>query len=527
MADVVIAAHPGLVGPDERAFVEHISRPTGRWDTYSSVLTPDDCLDIDQRAYREARSWYRTAGGGDRTEIDGVSLGKAFEWVATTELIRLHRAHRVLEHLVGSGARISIDLRGVTREWAYAADTLGLRFVGNRPEQAGVLSGSRIQKPSRLVRAAAKLLSFGTPSPRVGLVYGRSWALPYARALAARWPLVTVDPGPRYLAGMLAARKSMRAMWLHDGVATSSGRSENTFATSHPYLGGLWRSTAGELIASQRMGRALGSQVPALVACQDVLPPERALLLGAQRAGAQIITLEHGISGLQNDEITTVGRVFGVWGEPHIAHHRPLAPASTRVEVVGWPRLEGMQRARRLRQRWDVVYFAQPSHGLAAGSWPEDELRALETVEAFAAAHPNLAVGVKFHPSTTAFGGTESPLQHCRRVRGDSLRVLQRARTAVVSLSTTGIEAMSLGVPVVSLRTIAKLGGINFINESQAPEATDSGELAALLEPLLTDGSERSRSVNRGCEYARRFIAGLDQPGSAAKRLTALVDSVL
>src|SRR5687767_5398995 len=99
MARLVVASSPDLVEPGERSFVERVEEPAADMATYSAILSAADCRDIDEAAYADARSWYRTSTGEDLTVRDGVSLGRAFEYVATTELIRVHRARTVLERL--------------------------------------------------------------------------------------------------------------------------------------------------------------------------------------------------------------------------------------------------------------------------------------------------------------------------------------------------------------------------------------------------------------------------------------------
>jgi hypothetical protein len=78
----VIARSADMVGPAERAFVEHVDGPAPDRLTYSSLLDKADCEAVDRRAYAEARTWY-LRGDGDPTVVDGVSLGQTFEYHAT------------------------------------------------------------------------------------------------------------------------------------------------------------------------------------------------------------------------------------------------------------------------------------------------------------------------------------------------------------------------------------------------------------------------------------------------------------
>ena len=112
---LVVAGAPNAVIRGERAFVESIL-PGAGWMTYSSVLDSDDCSAIDREAYVQARAWYRSADGdSDLTEVQGVSLGHAYELRATAMLVAYLRARAVLARLAQGGGGTTVDVRTSAR----------------------------------------------------------------------------------------------------------------------------------------------------------------------------------------------------------------------------------------------------------------------------------------------------------------------------------------------------------------------------------------------------------------------------
>ena len=523
MSELIVASGPGLVTPGERAFVERLAAPSDHSVSYSAVLTAQDCAEVDRSAYHDARTWYRAANGEDSTLVSGVSLGRAFEYVATTELVRAYRATRVLQRLHDELPIDRVVLRDVTREWAHASLALEIPVRGADRLETGPLPGAMVTPPPLYHRAAARVLALPARASRIGLVDARAWAIPYGSALAARWPLRAIEPGPRFVLGMFRARRPMKVTWLAEAeFRGATGPRIRADSNAASVLDELFDAFTPSMRSAAELGAEHAREHRVAVACQDVLPPVRAFLLGFRGAGGRIVTLEHGISGTFVDQVETIADVLGVWGEPHRAYHVPIASSDTLVRVVGWPRLEGVARRKVAEPEFDVVFFSQPTQDIGCASWPEDVLRARAMIEAYAAAHPHRRVAVKPHPSSDVYGWASRMPGGVRTIGGDSLSVLRRTRVAAMELSTTAIEAMAIGVPVVQLGP-QRFDGPDFIAASGAPRATTADELADAIEGHLSDPLLYGRSRDRGRTYAESFVATLTQTGAAAGTLIDIV----
>jgi glycosyltransferase involved in cell wall biosynthesis len=145
-------------------------------------------------------------------------------------------------------------------------------------------------------------------------------------------------------------------------------------------------------------------------------------------------------------------------------------------------------------------------------------------VEDYARQHPHRRVAIKLHPASRAYGFSPPPIRHAHIVTADSLALIRSARVVLVVASTTGIEAMSLGRPVLQVPLRGYVGPTEFIGESGAARRVDSvEELTAATEHLLSDRSAYRDASERGRAYARSFIQGFGQPGGAVLRLADLV----
>lgn len=531
----VIAHSVDLIATGERAFIQEFGDPDPERLTYSSLMNAQECQAIDQGAYREARSWY-VNNGQDTTVVEGVSLGRAFEYNATEILIRHLRAALVLRKLLADSANTIVPLRGVGDEWWTMARALGVEPISEGP---GVLPSPTLDaplgRPSPTSRLLARIAGVRAPkNPSLVLVGSPRWALPYHRHLARRASIQFVNPGGRGLLEALRRRARITSIWLADLEQRHRAPIFSDSAVMSPELEPLravearFQLLQASLASWANAGRRVGGPGVVAVAAQDTLPPERAFLLGLRAAGGSVITLVHGIGGAYTEEVWSVADVLAAWGEPQAAYHRAADQPGLRVVAVGWPRLESS--AARLSpagdDAWELLHFSQPSQDLSAGNWPEAHLHALRIVEEYARLNPRRRVAIKLHPGSEAFGFAPPPIRHAHLVTGESLALIRSARIVLVVRSTTGLEAMSLGRPVLQVPPRGYIGPseFEFIGASGAARRVDSvEELAAAMECLLSDRLAYADAVGRGRVYARSFIHGFGQPGAAVQRLAELV----
>jgi hypothetical protein len=275
------------------------------------------------------------------------------------------------------------------------------------------------------------------------------------------------------------------------------------------------------------VGRQAGKPGVVALASQDVLPPERAFLLGLQASGGRVITLEHGISGGYTQQVWSIADVLAAWGEPQAEYHRQAGPPGLRVEAVGWPRLEsvGLEESTD-GQSWDLLHFSQPSEDLSAGGWPEAHLHALRLVDEYARLHPDQRVAIKLHPSSQANRFAPSPIEHAKLVTDASLALIRSSRVVLVVESTTGLEAMSLGRPVLQVPPRGYVGATEFIEASRAARVVDTVEELTAATGQLRAPDAYDDAARRGRAYAHAFIEGFGQPGGAARRLSDLVSEL-
>ena len=532
MKDWVIARAPHLCRGDERAFVEFPPEPLGQWLTFSSLLDADDCAALDDGAYRDARTWYRS-GSDDPTMSSGVSLGRSFELPATIMLVKHRRAKLILERLLADDPAAAFHLRGVGDEWRSAARSLGAPVVEESPDSAPVdLPGLRLERPSRAERALASLASgMGRGNPDVAFLGTPHWSRPYYRSLLRQGGVSLINPGARALMDVFLGRRLVPCSWL---AATAPVMNEVGPLDDQPlgmddpwfFLREKYLPIRESLAAWARMGRDAGIHTRVAVATQDVTPPTRAYLLGIKASGGAVLTLEHGISGAYRGQVHSVADTLGAWGEPQATYHRQFGPPTLRVDAVGWARLEAVysECGPDASATWDLLFFSQPSAGLSSADWPEDNLRALRMVDAYAGAHPDRRVAVKMHPSTAAYGWAAPSVTHAALVTSESLGLIRTSRVVATSFSTTGIESMVMGRPLVQVQREGVLGPSEWISKSGAAVAAGTAEeFEVAVETLLADSAAYGSARTKGLAYAREFILGVDRPGSAERRFVDIV----
>ena len=496
--------------------------PGGGTLTYSDMLDDDVCERIDREAYALARGWYRQ-GDTDFTMVNGVSLGRALELTATVELVRYLRAKAVLSRLEPTGI---VGLDGVGEEWEQAAAALGLDYAripgGSSPPPSHVPDPA-VAPPTPVRRLAGRLLGGRGGDREVAVLGSPRWAESYLHALS-RHRIEVINPGRRVLVGSGLRGRRPGVSWLADELVQSASR--GSILMCPPTLERSFGDAADRLGALANSPRSRRRRL--LVATEDVSPGARVTALATLASGGRVITLEHGVSGMYREQVWSVASLLGTWGEAQARYHREAGDPAQRVIPIGWPHLAGRQPAGEQEARIDLLYFGQPTLSMSAGNWPQDMLAAASLVGGYASIRPNRAVAWKAHPATSAYGGASDPGPHVKHMTGPSLALIRQARVVAVASSTTALEAMALGRPVVQLSGRGHTGGVDFIRASGASVAVSSlAELDLVVEQLLLDATKRRNAIEAGRAYVRDFIAGFNEPGRAESVLDGLVTEYL
>lgn len=532
MAQLIVAARPELTMAGEHSFIES-AVPDESAVSYSTILDEQDCTEIDRIAYVRSRSWFLDGSGEDPTSIGEVSLGRAFELRATAILVRFLRARLVLLRLAAAAGSNRVSLRGMSAEWWSAARDLGLKPDGDEPSMVttGGIPNLGSVGPSAGLRVLGRLSSRPWPAGtgRVSLVGSPRWADTYRATLASFGRSTLVNPTRRVLAGTALSAAGADITWIADGPAVPA--EPPTILSREPDSAErlLLTSLQAEW-ANLTTAAAIGSRLAcaALVATEDVSPSIRAVVLGAREQGARILTLEHGLSGGYAQQVHSVGHALGVWGPGQARYHRASGPEGLEIVELGWPRLANAVHRRRVTAATtDVQFFGQPAVPLSAGSWPEDSLRPHAVLEALATSNPSYRVAVKLHPAMAAYMNANPVHRHARVITGDSITLIRAARVVVATRSTTALEAMALGVPVILIEQRGSVGPWDLLATPAVRRARDLRELSDALDQLLRDQSVWEVSSREGQEFARDSIRGLDKPGSAEERFGRVVSGLL
>lgn len=498
-------------------FVEVTDTEQGKL-SYSAVLDAQRCEEIDRRAYGMARAWY-LQGGTDLTEIDGVSLGRAFELPATTMLVRLFRATAVLEAIGGSGP---IALAGVGAEWESAARELGrpfIRLVDETGPSSLAVPDPMSTPPGAVQRMLARLASGSRSHREVAFLGSPRWAAPYLHALPAR-DLEVINPGLRALLASIRSPRRPSFWWPSDALAATAPAVD---PGGGPEILRAALSAVSPRMAALAMAPAMRRR-RVMIATEDVSPSARIAVLATLAAGGRAITLEHGMSGAYREQIHSVATVLGTWGEPQAQYHRAAGAPQRTIIPIGWPRLATRDLVPEGHPSLDLLYFGQPVPALSAGNWPEDGVNAARMVGSYADRHPDRRVAWKPHPASNAYGGAHDPGPGVRRVAGDSLDLIARSRIVAVTSSTTALEAMVLGRPVIQLPSLGQTGGPDFVRESGAATPVASqAEFDDAAERLLQDQAAQRRAIEAGRAYLAGFISGFSVAGHAERRLAEVV----
>ncbi len=538
-ADLYIAASPQPAGPvppgalvvclDEWTREAYLRRgaPAALLDPNLWTLGPDAPV----RNWGEdlAEAWFRDVTGSDFTVFRGISLGKCLEGLVYgaffgpvykfawefNRLLEREKPARVIaerevskdrrnliERLCG-GRAIPLEWRGApavgdkvriaTRysSWPLSAHALkrrllnwGLGFL--RPRSGRRVLASYYYTLEGLLeelgrRQGVRPAFFDWPSRRLPSMRGwtrwsfltdpsfedplRAADVDALEAIGRRWRELSssADYARRFEPGGLPAWEAMRA--LLDEVVMEE------FA----------------FMASQlaKIQRALDSWAPELVVVPyDGNPPERMLLYEARRRGIPSALVQHGLPTHCRPRLvdTQADHLF-IGGTVAVGAYLSLGVARERIHVTGFPLLDrysGALRRRPVVPQVVVVGYCAPVR--------ENILPVVELVRR----HERVRIVVKTHPG--------EPGALYREILGQRLdarcvleerrllaEVLRESSLVIGGLSTSMIEAMAMGLPVVLVNLQASDATAPFDGSAGLPCHQTTESLAAALRELLPD----------------------------------------
>jgi UDP-N-acetylglucosamine 2-epimerase len=285
---------------------------------------------------------------------------------------------------------------------------------------------------------------------------------------------------------------------------------------------------------SQRMLAHLSPDL--LVVMNELNVLGRTAVLVARSKGVRSLHVQHGIMAdrmlwgkLHADQIA-------VWGE---ADHRRLictGVPSERITVTGNPRFDHLAQP----TSSETVKALLSSLGLQADcpiilvTTQHDSLEAsrqqLSAVIQAAAGLPQHQIVVKLHPAE-AFDPYRRMLReleasHLHLVRDvDLFTLLEASAVLITRFSTTGLEAMLIGKPVISLNFSGQPDRVPYAESGAALGVHQPEELLPALEAVLTHPETLAEMRRQQECFIREYAFRVD--GQAAHRVADLMNEVV
>lgn len=287
-----------------------------------------------------------------------------------------------------------------------------------------------------------------------------------------------------------------------------------------------------------------------LLVSTDVTAATRVLVDAVRRHGVPSIAIQHGITAEPNGHAIVHADTLATWGEQTEEWYRLEAAKrgrqqTARFVVTGNPRYDSLAARRgnpqsAVRDPQSAIPAIPFTICVCTGFLTDfstaaseyDNLLMIETVLAWARAYPDVRVVHKIHP-----GEELEYYAHAARVLGwDALKmttvsdpilhdILQQSHALVTSYSSTVLESLALGTPVIVFDAITRR---SLLKTPLHPlEGVPGVSIAYSLEQLreLLDDVKRQPQIDRvrlqTSAELRAFVSDLD--GEAAARVAALV----
>jgi hypothetical protein len=255
----------------------------------------------------------------------------------------------------------------------------------------------------------------------------------------------------------------------------------------------------------------------------DVLPQYRVLVDAAHQQRVGSVMLQHGVFALRTMHDRPRTDLYAVWGPSGQRWLESVGVSANRVGVVGAPYLKLSQAGRTVKETHvTVVYASQPSTGFAILEAPESPERILFDVAA-ACERENMRLIAKPHPTERSDVWGQEVLQTHPDVTisldTPMSELVALADVLVTRSSTSTIEALAAGVPVVVYEEASAITGANPYADLEGVHVKrEQDDLGDVISRALAD---------RGRDFGSSVfeLAGEYGP-SAAPRLADAMEAV-
>jgi hypothetical protein len=283
--------------------------------------------------------------------------------------------------------------------------------------------------------------------------------------------------------------------------------------------------------------RLLEQTRPAVIATttQWGIPAKSHVMSAACLCGIPVIWIQHGLATVDDFTGPLYFDRLAVWGDRDIALWRPFGVDLSRIELTGGINFDNLTapasglsvgRGSSGSAERTVLFTTQPAG--TSLSIQEHE----ETLGWFlhaATVFPRVRFIVKPHP-------TERSSQYRLRIRqlgqtnievrdaDQTERLIAIADVVVTIFSTTGMSAVALGKPLITLQAPGAPDRGPYAAENVAARATSAASFQTVLQSLFDSlGTTPAHSPEQRC-FVRNYMGPLD--GRAAKRCAALISRV-
>jgi hypothetical protein len=258
----------------------------------------------------------------------------------------------------------------------------------------------------------------------------------------------------------------------------------------------------------------------ALIVGNDLTLEGRTASLAGARLGIPTVCIQHGIvtsDPLQRKRVA--GRIL-VFGDQARRTLESMGVDAGRLVVTGdpaplAPRNSGRTDSRLVRhfalrpdEHWVLVALSGPGHGVSRNH----HQRLIAALQRCARATPGVRFLVKLHrkdarvyyvDANGSEGGLLLPREDGPPVPHDIEAWLPGCRLLITGASASAVDAMSQGIPVLTIDLAGEIGAVDFIASGGTFHVTDESQLPAAVRRGLEDEPARRATLARADSFLR------------------------